>query len=190
MVEFYQQVNGLYACYSTRTQKWLISDMPRAVMEKLFAHPICIEDINPDLPSLPAAMKRTRLPSLVEFMADRGANCKRIQYRPWFSVVEFSTRGLSYEYMRGDATEVGEMVRFRHNKSATIFDPKREIVRETRDSSRTVFSKKVSDPDFPSEAELFDLFVPFLVSLAREDLVDVVLLDRKDSDLILTCSVV
>lgn len=108
MSEFYRQVNGLYACWSVVEQCWAISDMSREVLEKVFSpRDDEIEDINSDLPSLPAAMKRSELPSLTEYMANRGADGVRSVKR-FLTVDRFPARSFSYEY----APEIKDVARF------------------------------------------------------------------------------
>lgn len=180
MFEFYRQVNGLYACYSYFNQKWMIFDMTCAVMETTFSPKSHIHEIDSVL-SIPAAMKRAAAPSLAEYTADRGAIGEKRQsgYRSF--TVAFLLRGLIYEYAPSVMEEgkiVREYLRFKFIKRKTIVGEDPETIVEYRESSRITYKNKVSEPDFPKESELFDQFNVFLLTLPKEDLLDLICLDK------------
>lgn len=191
MFEFYRQINGLYACWSVARQKWLISDMSRELLDKVFSvKDEEIEDINPDLPSLPAAMKRSAPPSLHEYMLDRGADGVRSVYR-FLTVIRFPVRSFIYEY----TPEIKDTARFSWGrdpqrwKSALSFSLWRKdanrVFEEEEDGgtqisccSERMFqylhaSKSQVQED---DDEIWIHFNKFLLNLPEEDLFDLILL--------------
>jgi hypothetical protein len=201
MFEFYRQINGLYACWSAAEQEWLISDMSRELLGSVFSvKEEEIEDINPDLPSLPAAMKRSALPSLHEYMLDRGADGVRSVYR-FLTVSRFPVRSFVYEY----TPEIKDVARFSWGrnpqrwKSALSFslwrkDAKRAL-EEGEDggtqilcSSERMFqylhaSTQIQEDD----NEIWIHFNKFLLTLPEEDLFGLILLEldgKKRSEIV------